>query len=151
MLASYTIPKLDVLVSFIGRSTLNASAGVGFGGFGSNGGSLAANYAVPAAVIRQYLPNGRPLANNAASQTLNLTKQGEVYGPRVSSFDFRFAKVLRFAGTRATAGIDVYNAFNSNTPIGFSTAFDPNVPANYLRPNNVLDPRFVRFNVTVDF
>jgi len=151
MLASYTIPKVDVLVSFIGRSTLNASAGVGFGGFGSNGGSLAANYAVPAAVIRPYLPNGRPLANNAASQTLNLTKQGEVYGPRVNSFDFRFAKILRYAGIRTTAGVDVYNAFNSNTPIGFSTAFDPNVPANYLRPTNVLDPRFVRFNVTVDF
>jgi hypothetical protein len=47
--------------------------------------------------------------------------------------------------------VDVYNAFNSNTPIGFSTGFDPNVPANYLRPTNVLDPRFVRFNVTVDF
>ena len=151
MLAAYTIPKVDVLVSFIGRSTLNASAGVGFGGFGSNGGSLAANYAVPAAVIRPYLPNGRALANNAASQTLNLTKQGEVYGPRVSSFDFRFAKVLRYAGTRSTVGIDVYNAFNSNTPIGFSTAFDPSVPANYLRPTTVLDPRFVRFNVTVDF
>ena len=102
-------------------------------------------------MIRPYLPNGRALANNAASQTLNLTKQGEVYGPRVNSFDFRFAKVLRYAGIRTTAGIDVYNAFNSNTPIGFSTAFDPSVPANYLRPTTVLDPRFVRFNVTVDF
>ena len=113
--------------------------------------SKATSFVIPAAVIRQYLPNGRPLANNAASQTLNLTKQGEVYGPRVNSFDFRFAKVVRYAGTRTAIGVDVYNAFNSNTPIGFSTAFDPNNPTNYLRPTNVLDPRFVRFNVTFDF
>jgi hypothetical protein len=151
MLASYTIPKADVLVSFIGRSTLNASAGVGFGGFGSNGGSLSANWSAPAAFISQYLPNNRPLANNAQAITLNLAKQGEVYGPRVSSFDFRFAKVVRYARTRSTIGVDIYNAFNSNTPIGFATGFDPNVPANYLRPTSVLDPRFVRFNVTVDF
>jgi hypothetical protein len=151
MLASYTVPKVDVLVSFIGRSTLNASAGVGFGGFGSNGGSLAATYAVPSAVMRQYLPNGRPLANNAASVNINLAKQGEVYGPRVNSFDFRFAKILRFGGSRATVGIDIYNAFNSNTPIGFATGFDPNNPTNYLRPTLVLDPRFLRFNISYDF
>ncbi len=149
MLASYTVPKVDVLVSFIGRSTLNASAGVGFGGFGSNGGSLAANYAVPAAVITPVL--GRPLANNAASQTLNLTKQGEVYGPRVNSFDFRFAKIVRFGGDRATIGIDLYNAFNANTPIGFATGFNPANPGTYLQPTTVLDPRFLRFNVTYDF
>ena len=151
MLAAYVIPKVDVQVSFIGRSTLNASAGVGFGGFGSNGGSLAANYQVPAAVITPLLPNGRPLANSATSQTLNLNKQGEVYGPRVSSFDFRFAKILRFGGNRAMVGIDLYNAFNSNTPIGFATGFDPNNPAGYLAPSNVLNPRFLRFNVTYDF
>ena len=48
-------------------------------------------------------------------------------------------------------GIDLYNAFNSNTPIGFATGFDPNNPAGYLAPSNVLNPRFLRFNVTYDF
>jgi hypothetical protein len=148
MLAAYTIPKVDVLVSFIGRSTLNASAGVGFGGFASNGGSLSANYAVPASVITPIL--NRPLANNAASQTLNLTKQGDVYGPRVNSFDFRFAKIVRVGPSRATIGIDLYNAFNSNTPTGFSTAFNPANQA-WLRPTTVLNPRFLRFNVSYDF
>ena len=94
---------------------------------------------------------GRPLANNAASVNLNLVKQGEVYGLRVNSFDFRFAKIVRFGGSRATVGIDVYNAFNSNTAIGFATGFDPNNPSNYLRPTLVLDPRFLRFNVSYDF
>jgi hypothetical protein len=149
MLASYVIPKADVQVSFIGRSTLNASAGVGFGGFGSNGGSLSANYQVPEAVIEPIL--GRPLANNGTSQTLNLVKQGEVYGPRVNSFDFRFAKIVRFNGSRANIGIDIYNAFNANTPIGFGQAFNPSNPGAWLQPTNVLDPRFVRFQVQWDF
>jgi hypothetical protein len=148
MLAAYVIPRVDVQVSFIGRSTLNATAGAGFGGFGSNGGSLSANYQVPEAVIEPIL--GRPLANNGTSQTLNLTKQGEVYGPRVNSFDFRFAKIVRFGDMRANVGIDVYNAFNANTPIAFTTGFNP-TSQSWLNPTNVLNPRFVRFQVSLDW
>jgi hypothetical protein len=148
-LGSYTVPKIDVLVSAIARSTLNATAGGGFGGFASNGFSLNANYVVPAATITPIL--GRPLANNAANVTLNLVKPGDIYGPRLNAVDFRFAKIVRFGRTRTTVGVDLFNALNSNTPTGFSQTFNPNNPTAYLQPTTVLNPRFTRFQFTVDF
>jgi hypothetical protein len=64
--------------------------------------------------------------------------------------DARFAKVLRFKGTRAAVGIDLYNLFNANTATGFNTGFGAD-GATYLRPTAILNPRFARFNVTYEF
>jgi len=45
-------------------------------------------------------------------------------------------------------GIDLLNLFNANT----GTAFEQNGDGSqYLRPTQILNPRFVRFNVTMDF
>jgi hypothetical protein len=149
-LASYTIPKADVLVSTIIRSTLGADAGGGFTGFASNGFSQSANLIVPAAVMQQIL--GRPLANNAANVTLNLVRPGDVYRPRINAVDFRFAKILRFGGTRSTIGVDLFNAFNADTAIAVNNNFSPTATPNpWLVPTNVLSPRFTRFQITFDF
>ena len=149
-LASYTIPRVDVLVSTIMRSTLGADAGGGFTGFASNGFSQNANYIVPAAVITPIL--GRPLANNAPNVTLNLVKQGDVYRPRINAVDFRFAKIVRFSGMRATIGVDLFNAFNAATPIAVNNNFNPAVtPNTWLATTNVLSPRFTRFQFSLDF
>ncbi|HEU4692661.1 MAG TPA: hypothetical protein VFS23_30070 [Vicinamibacterales bacterium] len=45
--------------------------------------------------------------------------------------------------------IDLLDLFNANT----STAFEENYGdgSQYLRPTQILQPRFVRFNVTMDF
>ena len=45
--------------------------------------------------------------------------------------------------------IDLLNLFNANT----GTAFEQNYGdgSQYLRPTQILNPRFVRFNVTMDF
>jgi len=148
-LASYTIPRIDVLVSSIIRSTLGADAGGGFNGFASNGFSQSANYIIPAAVITPIL--GRPLANNAANVTLNLVRPGDVYRPRINAVDFRFAKILRFAGTRTTIGVDLFNAFNADTPTAVNQNFNPATPDTWLAPTAVLSPRFTRFQFTFDF
>jgi hypothetical protein len=149
-LASYTIPRIEVLVSTIARSTLGADAGGGFNGFASNGFSQNANYIVPAAVITPIL--GRPLANNAPNTTLNLVEPGDVYRPRINAVDFRFAKILRFGRTRTTVGVDLFNAFNADTPITVNQNFNPAAtPNTWLAPTNVLSPRFTRFQFTVDF
>jgi hypothetical protein len=149
-LASYTVPRVDVLVSTIVRSTLGADAGGGFNGFASNGFSQNANYIVPAAVVTPIL--GRPLANNAPNVTLNLVKQGDVYRPRINAVDFRFAKILRFGRTRTTVGVDLFNALNADTAISVNQNFNPAAaPNTWLAPTNVLSPRFTRFQFTVDF
>ena len=60
----------------------------------SNGLSLNANYDVTSAQVLAAI--GRPLPGGAATQSVNIVLPGEVYGPRINSVDFRFAKVLRF-------------------------------------------------------
>jgi hypothetical protein len=144
-LASYRIPRVDVLVSATMRSQVATTPS---GGGASNGGSLSANYVIPNAVIQEQL--GRPLPGGAANTTINLLKPGELYQDRLNAVDMRFAKIIRFGGRRADIGIDLYNLFNGNTATGYDQGFGTD-GSTWLRPTAVLNPRFLRFNVTFDF
>ena len=132
-LGSYTVPKIDVLVSGTFRS--------------DQGAQLAANMAFTAAQTTL----GRPFANNAPNVTVNLIEPGTLYGDRVNEIDFRFAKILRFGRTRTNVGFDVYNI----TELGADPDLQPDVtrrPATtWLTPNSVLQPRFWKFSVQLDF
>jgi hypothetical protein len=146
-LAAYTVPKLDVLVSALFRSQANAQPGTGVG---TNGASRSATYRMTAA---QFLAaTGRPLTPGVATQDVELLLPGAVYGDRVNAVDMRFAKIVRFRKTRTTVGLDLYNLFNSNTPTTYESVYDPATNgARWLQPTAVLLPRFMRFNVQVDF
>jgi hypothetical protein len=92
-LATYTVPKVDVLVSMTFRSTL-ATAG---GTTASSGGSLAANYQIPNTVIRDQFGLGRlPQGGTATgTTTVNLLLPGELYPlDRQNRLDMRFAKII---------------------------------------------------------
>ena len=116
---------------------------------GSAGNSLSANFNVPSSTVRAQI--GRDLLGGpTAFQTVNLLLPGELYQKRVNSFDFRFAKVLRFRGTRTDIGVDLYNIFNLNTQTGYNQNFG-NDGIEWLRPTAIMAPRFVRFNVTVNY
>ena len=146
-LATYTVPWVDVQMSAIMRSQPNAQPG---GDVATNGSSRAANYTMTAA---QFLAaTGRPLRAGVSSETVNLLRQGDVYGERVNNLDMRFSKILRFGRTRSNVGIDLYNIFNSNTPTTYEALYDPaTTGARWMRPTAVVQPRFVRFNVQFDF
>jgi hypothetical protein len=146
-LAAYTVPKVDVLVSAIFRSQANAQPGADPG---TNGASRTATYRMTAAQFLQI--TGRPLATGLASQDVNLILPGTVYGDRINNVDMRVAKVLRFGKYRTNVGLDIYNLANANTPTAYENVYDPN-PANnkWMNPTAVLLPRFMRFNVQVDF
>ena len=146
-LASYTVPRVDVLVSAIIRSQAAAQPG---GAVGSNGSALSADYQMNAA---QFLAaTGRPFRPGVTSQTVDLLLPGQLYGDRVNGLDMRFGKILRFGGKRANIGVDLYNLLNMNTPTGYRETFEPgNGGENWLEPSNVLLPRFVRLNVQFDF
>ncbi|MEP7308004.1 MAG: carboxypeptidase regulatory-like domain-containing protein [Acidobacteriota bacterium] len=147
-LASYTIPKLDILVSGSLRS-LPAVAPAGTS-VASNGASLAANYNVTSAILQQQ--TGRPLVAGLAFQTVNLLPQGHIFPDRLNSLDVRAGKILKFGRTRTNIAIDFYNVFNSNTGTAYNQTYDPVTNgATWLAPTTVLNPRFARFNVTVDF
>jgi hypothetical protein len=151
-LASYTVPKVDVLVSGTFRSLRTTIPFLQASNSATNGASLAANYNVPNTVVRDLL--GRlPSGSNAnGTTTVNLVEPAQVYGERVTQIDMRFAKIFRFGTRRADIGVDLYNLFNTNDPASYEQAFDyATQGASWLRPTSIVPPRFVRLNLTLNF
>ncbi|PYR28675.1 MAG: hypothetical protein DMF98_02195, partial [Acidobacteria bacterium] len=147
-LASYTIPKIDVLVSASFRSLPAATPGTTT--VASNGNSLAANFNVSSAILQQQ--TGRALVPGLTFQTVNLLLPGHTYPDRLNSLDVRFGKILRIGRTRTNVAIDLYNLFNSNMGTAYNQTYDPVTNgATWLSPTTVLNARFARFNVTFDF
>jgi Carboxypeptidase regulatory-like domain len=144
--ASYTIPKIEVLLS-TGVQSKPGTLGINGNASATNGDALSANYPVPNSVIAASLgrlPTGG-LANGTTQ--VNLLLPGQLYGDRVNQVDVRVGKVLKVKRTRTLVGVDIYNIFNANPGLVYNTAF----AANWPRPSAILMPRFVRFNATVDF
>jgi hypothetical protein len=133
-LGSYTIPKIDVQVAGTLRS--------------DQGAPLSANWTAPNSATVGL--NG-PFAG-IAGQTIvvNLIEPGTLYGNRVTQIDMRFAKILRFGRTRTTVGFDVYNIANSAAILTYNQTFVPTTDV-WLRPNSVLQPRFVKLSAQIDF
>jgi hypothetical protein len=146
-LASYVIPKVDIQLS-TSFQFKPGTLGIGGNDQATNGLSLSGNYNVSTAVAAATL--GRPLSNNAANAAVNLLKPAEQYGDFVSQVDVRVGKNLRFGKTRTLVAMDLYNLFNANPGLTFNQAFGTD-GATWLRPQTLLMPRFVRFNVTFDF
>ena len=148
---TYTLPKIDVLLAGSIRSTPNTVPSTINTFVATNGASLPANYNVNSTIL-QSSTLGRPLTPGLAFQTVDLTLPGQVYPDRINSVDLRVAKVLRFGRTSTNVGFDFYNLLNANTGTAFQNVYDTN-PNNvvWLRPTSILNPRFARFNVTVNF
>jgi hypothetical protein len=148
-LASYTVPKVDVLVSASMRSLVTSPGG----GVGSNGTSLQANYVVPNTVIEGVL--GRLPAGGLATgtTTVNLLVPGQLYSlDRINLVDMRFAKILRFGDRRFDVGIDLYNLFNSNVTTSYQETYEERTDgASWLTPTSIAAPRLARFHVTLNF
>jgi hypothetical protein len=133
-LGSYVIPKVDVQVSGTLRS--------------DQGAPLAANWTAPNSAT---VGLNRPFAGlGSQTITVNLIEPGTLYGDRVNQIDMRFAKILRFGRSRTTVGFDVYNLMNSNPVLTYNQIFSPTTTT-WLRPNSVLQARFVKFSAQVDF
>jgi hypothetical protein len=144
-LASYNIPKIGVQVSAIMKSQPNVTA---TNDPASNGLAMQANFFQTNAAIRAAL--GRPIAGGGSTTTLDLSRPGEVYPDRLNTVDMRFTKIIRIGRTRTNVGVDLYNLFNANTGTSFNQNFGSD-GSTWLRPNGILNPRYVRFNATVDF
>src|SRR3954462_15761041 len=147
-LASYTIPKVDVLLSTVLRSQPNAQPGTTT--VATNGGSRVANLQMTPAQFQQF--TGVPLRPGLAQQTVDLLSPGAIYGDRINVMDVRVAKLLKFANKRTTVGLDLYNMLNANTATAYETVYDPATNgARWLQPTSVLNARALRVNVQFDF
>jgi len=65
---------------------------------------------------------------------------------RLQQVDVRLSKLLRVAGTRFRANVDIYNALNAAAVLSHNVAYD-----NWLAPTEVLLGRFFKFSVQLDF
>jgi hypothetical protein len=143
-LASYVVPKVDVLVSGTVRSQPPLER--------------TANWIVPNSVILASLgrlPPGGALTGNT---TINILDSDHLLfaDNRRTQIDMRFAKIFRFAGRRADIGVDLGNLLNTNYTTGFENTYQFSVGntaqgGTWNNPTAVYAPRFVRWNLTVDF
>jgi hypothetical protein len=129
-LGTYTVPRIDVQVT----GTLQNRPGP----------LVAANYVATTAAVAPSL--GRNLSGGARNITVNIVEPGTMYGERMNQIDLRIGKILRFGRTRATASVDLYNLLNANTVLRQNNAF-----ASWQQPQNVLNPRFAKFVVQIEF
>jgi hypothetical protein len=91
---------------------------------------------------------------NTTTVNWNLLNNNELYGERITLFDLKFAKNIRFNNKRATVGVDVYNLFNSDAIEQYDNTYtpdNPNTPANenagWGQPDGIVAPRFVRLQL----
>ena len=149
-LASYTIPRIDVLVSTVVRSQppalLAATA------------ATTAQWQVPNSVIIAALGHSHPSLTPTGTTTVPLGhNDARIYADdRRTQVDMRFAKILRFGRTRSDIGVDLNNVFNTNYATGYNTTYVFNTdnaprPSGWGTPTSIYNPRFVRLNFTVNF
>ena len=130
-LGSYTVPRLDVLVS----GTVQSLPGP----------EVQANYALPTTVAARTL--GRPLSGGAANVTVNLIAPGTQFGDRINQVDLRIGKLLHLSGMRETVSVDLYNALNVNSTLAQNNTFG----SAWLRPTQIMPPRFAKVSLQLDF
>jgi hypothetical protein len=143
-LGSYTVPKVDVVVSATVRSQPSLQ--------------LTANWQVPNTTIRTILGGTLPPGLLATgNSTIDLTDSDHLIfaGNRRTQVDMRFAKVFRFGRTRTDVGVDLWNLFNTNYATTYQGTYT-NVAGQPLggtwgNPTAIYPPRFVRLNFTVNF
>ena len=148
-LATYRVPKVEVLTSLIVRSSRTTAGEVA-----SNGGTLDANYRIPNTVMRDQLLGRLPAGGTAnGNTTINLLTPSMLYPlERRTQLDMRFAKILRFGRTRYDLGVDLYNLTNDNAVLTYDETYQyTDNGATWLTPLSIMQPRLARFNVTVSF
>jgi hypothetical protein len=129
-LGAYTIPKWDVQVAATFQSIPGAPR--------------AANYVLSSAEAARTL--GRPLSGNTANITVDIVPPGSVFEDRLNEVDLRIGKIVRFGRRRTSLNLDLYNLLNSDAATASNWNF-----ASWFTPTTVIQARFVKFSMQVDF
>jgi len=143
-LASYTIPRVDVLASATVRSQPSLAR--------------TANWPVPNTVVLQLLgrlPPGGTLGGNTIVSLID--NDNQLYADnRRTQIDLRVAKIFRFGKTRLDVGVDVENLFNTSYSTTYENTYQYSVGNTAMggtwdNPTAIYSPRFARLNFTVSF
>jgi hypothetical protein len=159
--AAYNIPKLDVLVSTVMQSLPGAEITATLTYPKEQviwNPESAARATLPCAVATNGVGCLGSTRNTTSANGVNLLLNNEMFGERTTLFDVKLAKNLRFANTRATIGVDIYNVFNSDAINSYTATYtvdNPATPAvevnNWGLPFTLVSPRFARLSVQFAF
>jgi len=135
--ASYTVPKVGVLVS----ATMRSQPAL----------LINTTWLVPNSTVLSLLGRLPPGAVLTGTTSVALTDSGganRLYADnRRNQVDMRFAKVFRFSGKRADVGVDLTNLLNTN----YANTYEGQYGSTFLNPTTIVSPRFVRLNFTFNF
>jgi hypothetical protein len=162
--ASYTIPKIDVLLSsvFQWRPGVEREANYTFTKdqvvWETGSASRATQPCPPGPTAGQlgcFVDTGGGIT--ATDVTVNLLNPGELYGEGYSIFDVKIGKNIRFLDKRLNVGVDIYNVFNNDAIRAYEEDLDvadnPATPVveQWGQATGLLSPRFVRLSLQFDF
>jgi hypothetical protein len=146
-LASYLVPKIDVLLSATWKSVP----------YPGNNFPSVTSQSLNAQVLLLPIAEtniGRPLSSGQAVEFFNIVEPGTMYGERLNQADVRLGKNLRYGRTRTLVALDIFNLFNSNTPDVYQQNYGPTllVPATtYMNPLSITVGRFFKLSAQIDF
>jgi hypothetical protein len=143
-LASYTIPKVDVLVSAALRSQPPLA--------------LAANWNVPNSVVVQLLGRIPPGGTATGTTTIALLDDDRrlFADNRRNQIDLRVAKIFRLGSRRLDIGVDAENLLNTNYATAYSGTYQYSTSntasgGTWNNPTTLYPPRYARLNITWAF
>ena len=152
-LVTYTVPKIDVLLSGTFRSLPYPGNEFPSVQSQSLGGTVTGLFLGIPGVDSTNL--GRPLASGIPVEFLQIVEPGKLYGDRLNSIDLRFGKILRYGNSRTMINFDVYNLVNSNTTEVFQRTYTPPTTgtprSTYLDPLQIMSARFFKISAQLDF
>ena len=118
-LSSYTIPKIDVLISGTFRS--QPAIEISFTGLGQRRRFWTCRTRL-CSRCSVACPPGALITGTTAVPLLD-AEHRLFYGGRRNQVDMRVAKILRFGRTRADVGFDLQNLFNTNYATAYSVTY----------------------------
>jgi hypothetical protein len=152
--ASYTVPKIDILVSTVFQSLPGPEITATMT-YSKNDITWNADSAARATRVCATPTNGVGClggsGNNTTTTGVQLLLNNEMYGRRVNEWDVKLAKNIRFSGKRLSIGIDIYNFFNSDVPTAYNATYTPGPTNTWKQPTGLLAPRFIRAQVQLNF
>jgi hypothetical protein len=165
---TYVVPKIDILVSSVFQSLPGAEQTAQF--------SYSKDQVTWGTASRATLPclppapgapsqgvgcfnaaQGGGIGATTTTVPVQLLLSNELFGERVTTFDIKVAKNIRFSGRRLNLGVDVYNVVNSDAITSYNSNFlidNPATEANentWLNPMGLVSPRFVRLQIQLNF
>ena len=150
---SYTVPKIDVLVSGTFKSVPYPGNEFPSVQSQSLGGQVLGLFLGIPGVDSTNL--GRPLSSGIPIQFLNIVEPGKLYGDRLSSIDLRFGKILRYGNSTIDDQLrhlqPVQREHDRSVPASRTRLRRTTPRSTYLDPLSIMSARFFKISAQFDF